>query len=244
MHKAWQGIGEVPHVFFRQPIKFHGHAGLKIDDFDQTLAFPDCLFPGWLQNDAKAWRGLEEMGCPFVFAVMHKALRYMVKVLCCFGGSSVIFQSHRPTNERFHRFGSNLSRITRPAVAIKSLNFALVFFHDTGRVGIVIPLVAKHSEIRYETGWMGIHIYIVKCYGTHVYIGTCVCYLPYDVLLSYWRAIAKMDIHWDASRGTQHLFLLEHLFRFFYIFYIFFIPKASFLFRFVWIRRLWQPSHY
>ena len=34
MHKAWRSIEEVPYCFSWSSIKFHGHTGRKIDDFN------------------------------------------------------------------------------------------------------------------------------------------------------------------------------------------------------------------
>ena len=42
MHKAWCGIGEVPYCFSRSPVKYQGHIGQKIANFDPIWAFPDC----------------------------------------------------------------------------------------------------------------------------------------------------------------------------------------------------------
>ena len=41
MHKAWSSIEEVPYCFPRSSIKFQGHTGQNITDFDQNWAFPD-----------------------------------------------------------------------------------------------------------------------------------------------------------------------------------------------------------
>ena len=41
MHKAWSNIEEVPYYFLRLSIKFQGHMGQKIADFDPNWAFPD-----------------------------------------------------------------------------------------------------------------------------------------------------------------------------------------------------------
>ena len=41
MHKAWNNKGEVPYCFPRSSIKFQGHTGLNITDFDPNWAFPD-----------------------------------------------------------------------------------------------------------------------------------------------------------------------------------------------------------
>ena len=41
LHKAWNSKGEVPYCFPRSSIKFQGHTGQNITDFDPNWAFPD-----------------------------------------------------------------------------------------------------------------------------------------------------------------------------------------------------------
>ena len=41
LHKAWNSKGEVPYCFPRSSIKFQGHKGQNITDFDPNWAFPD-----------------------------------------------------------------------------------------------------------------------------------------------------------------------------------------------------------
>ena len=42
LHKAWNIKGEMPYCFPRSSIKFQGHTGQNITDFDLNWAFPDC----------------------------------------------------------------------------------------------------------------------------------------------------------------------------------------------------------
>ena len=42
MHKAWSSLEEVPFCFSRSSVKFQGHTGQRIADFDLIKAFPDC----------------------------------------------------------------------------------------------------------------------------------------------------------------------------------------------------------
>ena len=44
MQKAWSSIEEVPYCFSRSFVKFQGHRGKKIPDFDPNSAFLDCNF--------------------------------------------------------------------------------------------------------------------------------------------------------------------------------------------------------
>ena len=41
LHKAWNSKGEVPYCFPRSSIKFQGHTGQNITDFDPNWALPD-----------------------------------------------------------------------------------------------------------------------------------------------------------------------------------------------------------
>ena len=40
LHKAWNSKGEVPYCFSRSSIKFKGHTGQNITDFDPNWSFP------------------------------------------------------------------------------------------------------------------------------------------------------------------------------------------------------------
>ena len=42
IHKAWSNIEEVLYCFSMSSVKFQGHTGQKIVDFDPNWAFPDC----------------------------------------------------------------------------------------------------------------------------------------------------------------------------------------------------------
>ena len=77
VHKARSSIEEVPYCFWRSSVKFQGHSGEKIADFDLNLAFPDCnssLTDGFEMMD-KAWCSIEE-------------------VPNCFSRSSIKFHGH------------------------------------------------------------------------------------------------------------------------------------------------------
>ena len=41
LHKAWNSKEEMPYCFPRTFIKFEGHTGQNITDFDPNWAFPD-----------------------------------------------------------------------------------------------------------------------------------------------------------------------------------------------------------
>ena len=41
LHKAWNSKGKMPYSFPRSSIKFQGHTGQNITDFDPNYSFPD-----------------------------------------------------------------------------------------------------------------------------------------------------------------------------------------------------------
>ena len=59
MHKAWSNIEEVPYCFSRASVKFQGHTGQKIADFDPNLAFLDCNFSLNSPMDLKSYTKLD-----------------------------------------------------------------------------------------------------------------------------------------------------------------------------------------
>ena len=103
-------LEEVPYCFSRSSIKFQGHTRQKITTFDQNWVFPDCNSslnsPMDLKRSMhKAWHNKEGMPNGFSRKVIHQ-----------------ISRSH---GLKSWWFESNLSKITRPVAAIKSLRFAL-----------------------------------------------------------------------------------------------------------------------
>ena len=68
MHKAWSSIKEMPYCFWGSSVKFLGHTGKKIVDFDPNWAFPDCnlslnssMGTKWCTKLEVAWKR-----CPIV----------------------------------------------------------------------------------------------------------------------------------------------------------------------------------
>ena len=53
-HKAWSSIEEVPYCFSRSSVKFQGHTGQTIIDFNLNWAFPDCN-SSWISLMAMKW---------------------------------------------------------------------------------------------------------------------------------------------------------------------------------------------
>ena len=69
MHKAWSSIEEVPYCFSRSSVKFQGHTGQKIADFDLNWVFPDSNSSLNLLMAIKWCTKLEatQKRCPIVF---------------------------------------------------------------------------------------------------------------------------------------------------------------------------------
>ena len=107
MHRSLSGMDEVPYWFSLSLVIFQGHTGRKID-FSQIWAFPydnSNLNSGMAMKWHIVSRYMEE-GHPYRF--------YEVFIQ--------ILKSH---GQKIRWYGSDLSKITRPVAAIKSLRFAL-----------------------------------------------------------------------------------------------------------------------
>ena len=90
MHKAWSNIGEVPYCFWRSPIKFQGHTGQKIVDFDSNWAFPD-------------WNS--SLNSLMALKWCTKLDMVLKRCSVCFPRSSIKFQGH--TGQKIVDFDSN-----------------------------------------------------------------------------------------------------------------------------------------
>ena len=75
MHKAWSNIEEVPHCFSRSSIKFQGHTGQKIADFDLNWAFPDCNFCLNSPMDLK-WRTKLDVVCSIPYYFSRSSIKF------------------------------------------------------------------------------------------------------------------------------------------------------------------------
>ena len=131
MHKAWSSIEEVPYCFSRSYVKLQGHTAKKNRRFWPNLSVTGL----WLQFEFtngyemmhNAWNNIEEV--PYCFSRLYVKLQgHTAKKNVDFWG--VVHQISRSHGLKNRRFESNLSKITRPVAAIKSLRFALLFFHN------------------------------------------------------------------------------------------------------------------
>ena len=109
MHKALSSIEEVSYCLARSSVKFQGHTALKIIEFDQDWAFPDCnlslnspMGTKWCTKLEVAWKR-----CPIVLQ----------------GHPSNFTVTPAEKLTIWIQF-----EITRPVAAIKSLRFALLHF--------------------------------------------------------------------------------------------------------------------
>ena len=109
MHKAWCSIEEVHYCFPRSSIKFQGHKGKKSPistRIERFRSVNSVWIHQWIWSDTQSLMQYRR-GALLFFEVIHQ-----------------ISRSHGLKNRWF---GSNLSQITRPVAAIKSLRFALLF---------------------------------------------------------------------------------------------------------------------
>ena len=79
--------------------------------------------------------------------MVHKAWRSTEEMLYCFFRSSIQFQGHPGWKNR--RFESNLSEITRPVAAIKSLRFALFQVKYIWNINMYTIYKNKHKKHSY-----------------------------------------------------------------------------------------------
>ena len=77
MHKDWSGIEMVPYCFSRSSVKFQGHTGHKVNDFDPSLA-NRALPPIWIHKcppkDAQSLKGNRRSALLFL-KVIHQMSR-------------------------------------------------------------------------------------------------------------------------------------------------------------------------
>ena len=123
LHKAWNSKEEMPYCFPRSSIKFQGHTGQNITDFDPNWAFPDyrpvaafkslsfALFKVIRQisrshgsKNRSIWPKLGVSGQQLQFEftdgyeMLHKAWNSKGDVPYCFPRSSIKFQGHTGQN--------------------------------------------------------------------------------------------------------------------------------------------------
>ena len=110
---------------------------------------------------------------------MHKAKSSIEEVPYCFWRSSVKFEGHSAKkNRRFwpklgvsrlknQRFESNLSKITRPVAAIKSLRFALFFTVQQDRHNKSFYYTPRFNEVERGVYWYHL-VRLSVCGQNHV----------------------------------------------------------------------------
>ena len=82
LHKAWNSKGEVPYCFSRSSIKFQGHTGQNITDFDPNWEFPDC-------RPVAAFKSLrfalfsQPQCVKCTFDLFHNSVPPHARLLCC-----------------------------------------------------------------------------------------------------------------------------------------------------------------
>ena len=122
-HKAWSSIEEVPYCFSRSSIKFQGHTGQKITDFDLNWTFPDCN-PSLNSKMALKWRTMLD--------VVGKS-------------SPIVYQGHpsnfEVTRPKFRRFLNELS-VSGPSLQFE---FFKMMLKDCRRIGKVSYWFSRSS---------------------------------------------------------------------------------------------------
>ena len=126
MHKAGGSIKEVPYCFSRSYVKLQGHTAKKIVEFDPNWAFPDC-----------------NSSLNLLMEMIHEAWCRIKDVPYYFRGYPSNF---KVTRAKIRWFESNLSKITRPVAAIKSLRFALGFFSNQVWTSSLISFLYVFNE--------------------------------------------------------------------------------------------------
>ena len=109
IYKAWSSIEEVPYWLSMSSIKFQGHTGQKIVNFDPNWGFLDsnCSLNSPMGLKWCTKLGVVEKRCPI------------------FSRSSIKFEGH--VDRKIDDLNPILSKITRLVAAIESLRFALSF---------------------------------------------------------------------------------------------------------------------
>ena len=145
MHKAWSSIEQVSNCFSRSSVKFQDHTGKKTPMWTWIGHF-QTVTPFELTNDyemmLKAWSSIEEVPNCFLRSSVKfqghtgkKITNFHLNwafALLFYWVIHLISRSYRLKNQWLE---SNLSKITRPVAAIKSLRFALFF-----NILLVFPL--------------------------------------------------------------------------------------------------------
>ena len=103
MHKAFSGIEAVGCHLSRSSVKFQGHMGLIINDFDPNWAFPDC-FTNLTSQMVTIW-------CTKLEVTQKRCTLFCAEICKITQG---------------HMGQKSMILITRPVAAIKSRRFALL----------------------------------------------------------------------------------------------------------------------
>ena len=80
MHKVWSCIEEAPYCFSGSFVKFQGHAGQKIADFNPNLVFPDYNFI-LISQMAMKWCSQLDIDHKFITGIYHKVDDFNFEVI-------------------------------------------------------------------------------------------------------------------------------------------------------------------
>ena len=225
LHKAWNNKGEVPYCFPRSSIKFQGHTGLNITDFDPNWAFPVyrpvaafkslrfALFNqvncNWFKDrepnlemscsNLTTWQGIRIAGL-----VMTVGRRTPFSSRC--SRSSIKFQAHTGLN--ITDFDPNWAFPDyRPVAAFKSLRFAL--FNQVSCNWFKDREPNLEMSCSNLTTWQGIRIaglvmavgrrtpFSSRCSGVHLLVHTRQRLVSlFFAIVVWWRALKVKHNPW------------------------------------------------
>ena len=186
LHKAWNSKGEVPYCFPWSSIKFQGHTGQNIADFDPNWAFPDyrpvaafkslrfALFWLFVVDDVKYFSPIiKPPGCNFSKRFSDiKCVLYIEQILMKFTSYKMFFSWH-------YLCGCSGALNTRPSALMLLTNTSLFpqYFPFTDEVTLfcsplpLFPWMKRTCHV-WDTEWV-----FVKWMGVYM-IAVIVHYVP------------------------------------------------------------------
>ena len=130
VHKAWNSIENVPFCFWRSSVKFKGHTAKKASISTQIRRFRTVTLV-WMHQWLRISKWCKKLKVAYKRCPIYLFIFYLFIYIYIFWGGGgwgwgvgVIHQIWRSHGLKNRRFESNLSKITRPVAAIKSLWFA------------------------------------------------------------------------------------------------------------------------
>ena len=126
LHKAWHSKGEMPYCFPRSSIKFQGHTGQIITDFDPNWAFPDY-------RPVAAFKSLR-------FALFDFDSQFTELCRCHNSLNVDTYNNSYPMNACLSLSSSNSLRPRQNGLRFTYDNFKCIFFNENVIIAIKISL--------------------------------------------------------------------------------------------------------